>query len=550
MARTEKRYLNNVQLRNIQIPVFKTGLYVRLSVDHDDKKSDSIETQTEMLKEFVRKYNERSDKDSELVIYDIYSDLGKTGTNFDRPGFERLMNDIRQGKINCIMVKDFSRFGRNYIETGDYLEKILPFMGVRFISVCDNYDSFAEKSKNQELSVNIKNLINDAYAKDISAKGRAAKRIAQKRGDYVGATAPYGYLCIKENGVRKLVIDPDAAQIVQCIFYSYVNGIAIQHIINKLFEDGVHRISDYNRYHHVYCQEGESLCEWGNSSIRTILTRNLYYGDMVQHKYESRFYKGEKWCDILDEDQWIVVPGTHEPIISREIFEKAQVRLQLSKKQRKSISGWDNSTRAFYNVFFCGDCKRRMTTFEKRGSVHYFCRARSYKDSRKCYTHGISENKLQAIVRSELSKQLEVLGVKKKNLAIVAKKVYQEKIENIHDEIRKIDLDIRHVSDKIANIFLEYKEGRIPQKEYLSLKKTYLECKNFYEDRKMTLEQKIKDLYKSQCEETAYLGSLLKVSETTRLTPELVEALIDRIYLYSDGHLEICFKFKGEVNCG
>ena len=143
MARTEKRYLNNVQLRNIQIPVFKTGLYVRLSVDHDDKKSDSIETQTEMLKEFVRKYNERSDKDSELVIYDIYSDLGKTGTNFDRPGFERLMNDIRQGKINCIMVKDFSRFGRNYIETGDYLEKILPFMGVRFISVCDNYDSFA-----------------------------------------------------------------------------------------------------------------------------------------------------------------------------------------------------------------------------------------------------------------------------------------------------------------------------------------------------------------------------------------------------------------------
>ena len=119
---------------------YKTAIYARLSVDHDDKKSESIETQVEMLKEFIRHQNENADRNSELVLYDLYTDLGKTGTNFERPGFERLMSDIRAGQINCIIVKDFSRFGRNYIETGDYLEKIFPFLKVRFISVCDHYD--------------------------------------------------------------------------------------------------------------------------------------------------------------------------------------------------------------------------------------------------------------------------------------------------------------------------------------------------------------------------------------------------------------------------
>ena len=179
MARTAKRYKKNTEKKVLGIPVCMAAIYARLSVDSDEKKSESIETQVTLIKEFIQKHNENPDREYEIAVYDIYSDLGKTGTNFDRPGFERMMNDVRAGKINCILVKDFSRFGRNYIETGNYLEKIFPFMKVRFISVCDNYDSFAPGAKNQELSMNIKNLVNDAYAKDISAKERAAKRIAQ-----------------------------------------------------------------------------------------------------------------------------------------------------------------------------------------------------------------------------------------------------------------------------------------------------------------------------------------------------------------------------------
>ena len=333
MARTAKRYKKNTEKKVLGIPVCMAAIYARLSVDSDEKKSESIETQVTLIKEFIQKHNENPNREYEIAVYDIYSDLGKTGTNFDRPGFERMMNDVRAGKINGILVKDFSRFGRNYIETGNYLEKILPFMKVRFISVCDNYDSFAPDAKNQELSMNIKNLVNDAYAKDISAKERAAKRIAQKNGEYVGSTAPYGYCVEKINGIYKLIVEPEAAKIVRRIFEEYASGDGIQGIIDRLFEDRVHRISDYNQYHHVYCQDGENLHQWGNSSIRAVLNRNNYYGDLVQRKYESRFQRGEKWCDILDESQWIITPNAHEPIISRELFEKAQVRLKAAQQK-------------------------------------------------------------------------------------------------------------------------------------------------------------------------------------------------------------------------
>ena len=227
MARTAKRYKKNTEKKISGIPVCMAAIYARLSVDNDEKKSESIETQVTLIKEFIQKHNENPDRECEIVVYDIYSDLGKTGTNFDRPGFERMMNDVRAGKINCILVKDFSRFGRNYIETGNYLEKILPFMKVRFISVCDNYDSFAPGAKNQELSMNIKNLVNDAYAKDISAKCCASKRACQKNGSYVGGMAPYGYHSVNENGIRKLVIDPETAEIVRRIFEQFLQTVCL-----------------------------------------------------------------------------------------------------------------------------------------------------------------------------------------------------------------------------------------------------------------------------------------------------------------------------------
>ena len=546
MARTARRYEKRTEKASFQMPIYRAAIYARLSVDNEERKSESIETQIALIKEFIQKHNANENKAYELMVYDIYSDLGKTGTNFERAGFERMMNDVRERKINCILVKDFSRFGRNYIETGNYLENILPFMKVRFISVCDRYDSFSTDAKNQELSMNIKNLVNDAYAKDISAKGRAAKRIAQKNGEYVGAVAPYGYRCEKVHGIYKLIVEPEAAKIVRRIFEAYASGVGIQRIIDDLFEDGIHRISDYNRYHHVYCQEGEKLHQWAMSSVRAVLKRNNYYGDLVQRKYESRFQRGEKWCDVLDEKQWIITPNTHEPIISRELFEKVQVRLKTALEAR-NIVGWEENERAFYNVFYCGDCKRKMCTGRSKGYVYYYCNAVQYRDERKCSYKSISEDKLQKIVRSELTRQFQLSGLYKRELSTMSAEVFSAKIEEIRNEIKMLDRDLEKRSEKLAQAFMQYKEENISGEAYLKMRDERNSWKEFCEERKTILEQKIRKLQKRQKEESRFLKSLLDLEGTTRINAELAEGLIDSMYLYGDGRLEINFRFKGAI---
>lgn len=546
MARTAQRYKKLVEKKSAQIPVYRAAIYARLSVDKNEKKVESIETQVDLIKEFIQTHNAKADKEYELALYDIYSDIGKTGTNFERPGFERMMKDIRERKVNCILVKDFSRFGRNYIETGNYLEKILPFMKVRFISVCDRYDSFAPDSENQDLTMNIKNLVNDAYAKDISAKERAAKRIAQKNGEYVGSKAPYGYRCKKVDGKYTLCIEPEAARIVQRIFEEYAAGKKIQHIIDELYKEGVHRISDYDQYHHVYCQEGEILHQWGNSSIRAVLNRNNYYGDLVQRKYESRFQKGGKGCEVLDEREWIITPAAHAPIISRELFEKAQERLKAGREAR-TVVGWKRDERAFYNVFYCGECGRKMSTSRSDGNVFYFCGASRYQDERRCSYKGISENEMQSIVRSELNRQFQLSGLQKKNMVAMSKTAFQAKIVQIENEIKRMNVEAERQAGKFSEAFMQYKDRNLSREAYMALRVERNDWKIFCDERKKALEQRITELQKRQKEETRFLKSLLDLKGTSKINAELAEALIEKIYVYDDKRLEIHFRFKGGV---
>ena len=546
MARTAKRYEKITVKKSVQIPVYRAAIYARLSVDHEERKSESIETQVALIRNFIQEHNEKEDKEYELIVYDVYSDLGKTGTNFERAGFERMLQDIREGKVNCVMVKDFSRFGRNYIETGNYLEKIFPFMKVRFISVCDQYDSFAAGAENHELSMKIKNLVNDAYAKDISAKERAIKRMAQKNGEYVGSMAPYGYRCEKVNGIHKLIREPEAAEIVSRIFEEYASGKSIQGIIDGLFEDGVHRVSDYKRYHHVYCQEGEMLHQWGSSSVRAVLNRNNYYGDLVQHKYESRFQRGEKWCDVLAESQWIITPDAHEPIISRELFEKAQCRLKAAKEARNTV-GWEEDERAFYNVFYCGDCKRKLCTGRSKGNVFYFCNASQYRDERKCSYKSISEEKIQKIVRSELTRQFQLSGLRKKDMSAMSNEVFSAEIEKIQREISELNIEMEKRSEKLAQAFMQYKDEKISREVYMNMRDERNDWNVFCEERKKMLEQVIRKLQKQQKEESRFLRSMMDLEGTTRINAELAESLIESIYLYGDGRLEINFRIKGVI---
>lgn len=195
MARTSKRYLNkaeNVEKLVLLIEEYSVGIYSRLSVDNDDKKSESIENQIEIIRQYIADKNREPDRKQKFEVYDTYIDRGISGTSFERAGFDRLMDDVRNGKVNCIIVKDLSRFGRDYLETGNYIEKILPFLKVRFIAVTDGFDSMSDNVAEKKLAMNVKNLVNDMYAKDISKRVMGAKKLAAQQGAYIGSTAPYG----------------------------------------------------------------------------------------------------------------------------------------------------------------------------------------------------------------------------------------------------------------------------------------------------------------------------------------------------------------------
>ena len=203
----------------------------------------------------------------------------------------------------------------------------------------------------------------------------------------------------------------------------------------------------------MYWQEGETLHQWGNSSVRAVLNRHNYYGDLVQRKYESRFAKGEKGCDVLDESQWIVTPNAHEAIISRELFEKVQIRLKAAQEARSTGVGWEDDERAFYNVFYCGDCKRKMCTRRSRGSVFYFCNAAQYRDERKC-SH-----------------------------------IFSAKILEIQNEIKKLDAEVEQRSEKLAQAFMQYKDEKLSKENYMEMREERNNWKMFCEERKETLEQ-------------------------------------------------------------
>lgn len=288
------------------------------------------------------------------------------------------------------------------------------------------------------------------------------------------------------------------------------------------------------------------LHQWGSSSVRAVLNRNNYYGDLVQHKYESRFQKGEKWCDVLAESQWIITPDAHEPIISRELFEKVQCRLKAAKEARNTV-GWEDDERAFYNVFYCGDCKRKLCTGRTKGNVFYFCNASQYRDERKCSYKSISEEKIQRIVRSELTRQFRLSGLRKKDMSMMSSEVFSAEIEKIQREISELNTEMEKRSEKLARAFMQYKDEKISREVYMSMRDERNDWNVFCEERKRILEQTIRKLQKQQKEESRFLRSLLDLEGTTRINAELAEELIESMYLYGDGRLEINFRIKGEI---
>ncbi len=376
----------------IKISNWKVAGYIRLSKeDNENIESNSIVNQRELIDQYIS-----SKEDLELVDY--YIDDGYSGTNFNRPGFERLLQDMKNKKINCIIVKDLSRFARNHIEADMYFENIFPALNIRFISVIENIDSFENPDSMDNLIVPFKNLLNDAYAKDISKKVKSALTAKRLNGEFIGTSATYGYLK-NPRDKHKLIIDKVASKYVIEIFNGIIEGKSASEIADELNKNNVLTPSAYKRKKE---QEDENVKidkKWNAKMINKMLNDRIYEGDLIQGKKKVENYRTHKLIST-NEDEWIITKNNHEPIISKDKFDKVQEIIEKNKCARSN-----KEKDLFYRFLKCSDCVGSFILRKVKNYEYYHCT--SYVRNGSCTSHSIRKDKLAEIVLEELNKRFK-----------------------------------------------------------------------------------------------------------------------------------------------
>lgn len=371
---------------------WKTAAYLRLSKeDKDNIESNSISNQKLLIDQYI------SNK-QELKLVDYYIDDGYSGTNFKRPSFERMLNNVKNKKINCIIVKDLSRFSRNHIEADMYFENIFPALNIRFISVIENIDSFENPDSMDNLIVPFKNLLNDAYAKDISKKVKSALTTKRLNGEFIGTSATYGYLKNPKDK-HKLIIDEEASKYVIQFFNDIIEGKKASEIANELNKNNVLTPTEYKRKNEVENDNIKIYKKWKAKMINKILKDRIYVGDLIQGKKKVENYRSHKLI-ATKKDEWIIIENNHDPIISKDKFDKVQEIIEKNKCARSN-----KEKDLFYRFLKCSDCGESFTLRKVKSYEYYHCT--SYVRNGACTSHSIRKDKLIEIVLKELNKKFK-----------------------------------------------------------------------------------------------------------------------------------------------
>ena len=520
---------------------FLAAIYLRLSSDDGDKaESDSIRNQRSLLQDFVSKH-------SELSLIEEYVDDGYSGANFERPAFQRMMEDVRNHKINCIIVKDLSRLGRNYIETGRYLEKIFPVLGVRFIAVNDHYDSADTKNDADQIIVPFKNLINDAYCRDISMKIRSQLEIKRKKGEFTGSYASYGYA---KDPIDKnhLVIDEYAAEIVRFIFNMKMDGYSADRIAMKLNEMGVLTPMEYKRscgFNYTCGFRSYKDAKWCATSVLRILKNELYVGTMVQGKTRKINYKVKACMDVRPED-WVKVEGTHEPIVSRELFECVQNLMKLDTR----TSPEEEMIYIFSGLLRCGDCGQNMVrrVVKKKGKQYHYYHCSTYKNKEGCTSHNISDAKLQKVVLEAIQKQIALL-VQADAIMAQIENIPQQQfgVKLLDSQIRTLNAEVQKYKDLRNNLYQDMVDGVITREEYRDIKQTFTRKMERAEESIRELETKKRRLLSNEMRTQKWVEEFKNCRNIESLDRKVTVMLIERIVIYSSDRIEIHFNHADEM---
>ena len=551
MARKSRKNVNQkVDSTIVTASYTMTGIYVRLSIENSgkDDDGDSIENQTSICKEYVEEH-------PDLKLYDIYEDNGKKGTNFDRPEFNRLMDDIRAGKVKCVLVKDLSRFGRDYIEAGEYLEKIFPFLGVRFISITDGYDSLTAGDAEGALMIPLKNMINDVYAKDISRKIITSFRARQEKGEYLPAFPPYGYVKSKTKAYR-YEVDEEVAPYVRMIFEWKAAGVSHSEICKRLNDMGAVTPARRKVELGIWHAEKYKHTIWHGRTIIDIMKNATYTGTLVYGRMPKSLYQGIK-CHRAKPDEWRCIPDAHEAIVSQELFDKVQKIFderseRMQKKWAESKQVRDKIVNLFVKRIYCGDCGKRMRFVKGNNELrdknfyytNYVCGG--YLDSgyRNCTRHSIRYQDVVDAVFAAMQVQMEyALNQEKMMQKLRGTAKEHNLIDQYVAKVNYLTQELKKVNSRREGLFESFAEGILDEADYQYAKKSYDEEYGSLEKQISEAKLRKKELDGVLIANNEWLQAMHKVEDATELDQNLVNALVKKVLIYEDNRVEVEFKF-------
>lgn len=507
----------------------KSAIYVRLSQEDRLKKGDSLENQKEIALQHLMSI-------PELGMPLIYEDNGFTGRNADRPAFQKMLEDIEKGLIECVITKDLSRLGRNALDTGFFIERFFPLHKVRYISVNDQYDSQGNSS---DLLVAVKNMLNESHSIELGKKVAAVKKQIIKDGGYMGARPPFGYQRSQENR-QSLVIDPTSSPIVLEIFDLIASGSKITQVARLLNERGELSPSDYHRQRNGTEITDEDRCYWSRAGVTKILNSQVYLGNMLQGKTLNINRVPVK----KPKEEYVLVENTHEPLISVELFEKVQKQLAKGRVVQEKKAGIPN---LIGKILYCGGCGKlmRRKVYKKLDgySIHYRCMTNYEVHSSACEFFGtlvIQHETLLPLLRELVEKQAELILGKKLSLMMMEKEILENKQQQ-EKEISRLKKEITKGQKSIKVLYENFVSNVVSKDDYHDMKSR---METELVEQKTMLNQALEraTAFSKECAKIEALSSEIP-SNSLEITEELICKLVERIVVHETGKIDVIFQY-------
>ena len=511
--------------------------YFRLSLDDDGiGESNSISSQRQLIDGYISTVADLADMPTVEFVDDGY-----TGTNFDRPGVKRLFEAVRRGEVSCIVVKDLSRFGRKYLEVSKYIEQLFPYLGVRFIAINDHYDSYSHKGTTAELDIPIRNMINAMYSKDVSKKAKSAKQTQARQGKCINAFAPYGYNK-DEDDKHRLVIDEPAAEIVRRVFALACDGHGPTQIANTLNADGIPTPSEYNRQNgSKRTARGFTKSLWSGGSVRNILRDERYTGVLIAGKVEMGALGTGKRI-AKPKEEWIRVPDAFPAIISSETWETSVAK----RPKNCGAHGKPDTGRMLYMRLRCGHCGHVLRSRVANGNRRYFCKTPRYSNEHGCTDESYSEQAIVDVVKAVILKQVAVM-LDLEKLCRGEKKTITRDIESAQIAGARLEKELVQLQAFKRQLYERYKGGNLEKAAYLQEREAIeanISAKTAERD---TLLAHGKEKTSAISSAQQFFGSFSDYQAVAELSPEMVNSLVEAVYIYGKDRFEILFTFRDEL---